>query len=84
MNEEKAVEALKYALSREVLKLFAVIVLGWLMIAVGIYLSADPWRFRFILYRLLEPVLYLGGTLIFYAGLVALLYKVIRDATTGL
>jgi hypothetical protein len=84
MPEEKAVEALKYALSREILKIFAVIVLGWLMIGAGVYISADPWRFRFILYRLIEPILYLGGTLVFYAGLVALIYKVIRDATTGL
>jgi hypothetical protein len=41
MPEEKAVEALKYALSREILKIFAVIVLGWLMIGAGVYISAD-------------------------------------------
>ncbi|MFQ3275024.1 MAG: hypothetical protein ACI9LV_000508 [Candidatus Nanohaloarchaea archaeon] len=84
MPEKKAVNALKYALSREILKLFGVIVAGWVMIAAGVYMSADPWRFRFILYRILEPVLYLGGTLVFYAGLVAMIYKVISDATTGL
>lgn len=84
MPDIDAVDALRYALSREVLKLFAVIVLGWLMIAAGVYIASDPWRFRFILYRILEPVLYLGGTLVFYAGLVALLYKIFSDAQRGL
>lgn len=84
MPEVKAVDALKYAFSREVLKLFAVIVVGWLMIAAGVFMASDPWRFRFVLYRILEPVLYLGGTLVFYTGLVALIYKIFSDSQRGL
>lgn len=80
MSDVKASEALEYALSKELLKLFGVIILGWLMIGLGVYLSSDPWRFRFILFRLLEPILYLFGTIIFYTGIVAAIYKIIRDA----
>jgi hypothetical protein len=84
MPDVKAVKALRYAFSREILKLFAVIVLGWLMIVTGFYLASDPWRFRSILYRVLEPLLYLGGILVFYGGLVALVYKIFKDAQRGL
>lgn len=84
MPDVKATEALRYAFSREVLKIFAVIVLGWLMIATGIYLASDQWRFRFVLYRVLEPVLYVGGTIVFYGGLVSLIYKIFKDAQRGL
>lgn len=70
--------ALGYALSREIIGVYLVLLTGLLLfLAVPEFLYGAPHLLR----RLLVVLVRVVGFALFYVGLIALLYKVIADAT---
>lgn len=74
-------EALRYAVSREMALLYAVVILGVLLFALG----AESLRFGrgsnlFLLADALRVVFVVAGTVLVYGGFVAIAYKLVADA----
>lgn len=76
-------EALSYALSRDMVVLYATVVLGYITMAIGGGL-ASGWAVRGglsgLIGLLLAMVFFFGGFLTVLGGLIAFIYKVIADA----
>lgn len=83
MSEIKAREALKYALSRELLKLYGLLLLADLSVISGAWISAN-WAMRGgtagIIGQIFGPALLLIGFILGVVGIVAFIYKVLTDA----
>lgn len=77
MDPVPAPRALGYALSRDVLGVYLVVLTGLaLLVVVPDLLPAGN-----VIVLLLRDVLRLVGFVLFYVGLVALLFKIVADAT---
>lgn len=70
--------ALGYALSREMIGVYLVVLAGLALLAVAEFLSGH----HVVIARLASPLLRILGFVTANIGLVALLYKVVADATT--
>jgi hypothetical protein len=75
-------EALRYAISREMALLYAVVIVGALLIGLGVGTLPRPRRGGnlFLLFDILEVLLVVGGTVLVYGGFVAIAYKLVADA----
>lgn len=78
MTEITAKEALNYAFSGEMVKLYALILLGDLMFFGGILLWSDGYAT--LLIQLLEGASILTGLVLGIGAFVAFLYKVLSDS----
>lgn len=77
MDPVPAPRALGYALSRDVLGVYLVVLTGLALLVV----TPELLRPRNVFALLLRDVLRLVGFVLFYVGLVALLFKIVADAT---
>lgn len=76
-------EALSYALSKDMIVLYATVIVGYIALGVGGGL-ASTWALRGglagVIGQLMTAVLFLGGFVAVLGGLIAFIYKVIADA----
>lgn len=75
-------QAFGYAISVEILKLLAIVVIGWVLMTwafVQLAQLADPDRL-FRAAQIIPGLVALLGAALFYGGLLGGLYKVIHDA----
>jgi hypothetical protein len=74
-------EALRYVASREMALLYAVVIVGVLLLGLGV----EAFRLGrgsnlFFLADVLRVLFVVAGTVLVYGGLIGILYKVIADA----
>lgn len=77
MHTISARDALSYAISQQLARLYAVIIAGWILVSLGIEAQSEihgPLEFL-IAYPLL-----LAGVVALYGGTIALLFKIVADA----
>jgi len=85
MARIKAREALKYAFSKEMLKIYSTLLLADLILIAGLLVNAN-WTIRGgtsgLIGQVTGGLLLIAGFLIGIGGIVAFLYKLIADANS--
>lgn len=79
MHVISARDALQYALSQQLARVYAVIIAGWLLVSGGLEIQAA-------IHSPLELVSYpilLAGVVALYGGTIALLFKIVADANAA-
>lgn len=77
MHTTSARDALSYAISQELARIYAVIIAGWILTTLGLDIRAFM---RSPLELLVAYPLLLVGVIALYGGTIALLFKIIADA----
>lgn len=80
MHTIGARDALSYALSQQLARLYAVIISGWILISIGI--EAQNAIHGPIEFLIAYPLL-LAGVIALYGGTIALLFKIVADANAA-
>jgi hypothetical protein len=74
-------EALRYVVSREMAVLYAVVIVGSLLLGLGVRpFFLGPRSNLFLVADLLRVLFVVAGTVLVYGGLIAILYKLVADA----
>ena len=77
MHSISARDALSYAISQQLARLYAVILAGWILVTLG--LEAQSALFGILELLVVYPLL-LAGVVALYGGTIALLFKIVTDA----
>lgn len=80
MHTISARDALSYAISQQLARVYAVIIAGWILVTLG--LEAQSAIASPIEYVVAYPLL-LAGVVALYGGTIALLFKIITDANAA-
>ncbi|WP_158057803.1 hypothetical protein [Halorussus halophilus] len=76
MSSESVPRSLQYALTRELLRLYAVVLAGWVMIGFSGSVGFAPFS---VFDDLLQLLLFLVGFFLVMSGLVAIAHRVLSD-----
>ena len=76
MHSISARDALSYAISQQLARLYAVILTGWILVTLG--LEAQSALYGPLEFLVAYPLLLAGVAL--YGGTIALLFKIVTDA----
>lgn len=77
MHSVSAREALQYALSQQLARVYAVIIAGWILLSLGLQAQRALWGV--LEYLVAYPLLF-AGVVALYGGTIALLFKLVADA----
>lgn len=77
MHSVSARDALQYAISQQLARVYAVIITGWILISIGV--RAEAAIHSPIEYVVAYPLM-LAGVIALYGGTIALLFKIVADA----
>jgi|GEM_PF-3266329 len=80
MHTVSARDAISYAISQQLARVYAVIIAGWILVSLG--LEAQSAITSPIEYVVAYPLL-LAGVVALYGGTIALLYKLVADANAA-
>lgn len=76
MHTVSARDALSYAISQQLARIYAVIIAGWILVSIGAEAQAAfPGPLGLVAY----PFLF-AGVVALYGGTIALLFKIVADA----
>lgn len=80
MHTVSARDALSYAISQQLARVYAVIIAGWILLSLG--LEAQGAITSPLEYVIAYPLL-LAGVVALYGGTIALLFKIVADANAS-
>lgn len=77
MHSITARDALSYAISQQLARLYAVIIAGWILVSLGLQVQTG---LSGVLEVIVAYPLLLAGVVALYGGTIALLFKIVTDA----